>query len=141
MKNYLLFYSLLLSGASAQECKSKRVLEVKQPERVVYAAVPKQDCIISETEWSLCSNGIQTRTNTIQSPSRYGGTECPPLTQTKECEATCDFKIQDWTVCDPLTGKTSRSKKLVFKNSKSTKNCPPEVNYSNSTVCLMYKGH
>jgi hypothetical protein len=129
MKKYLLFSSLLLAGASAQECKSKRALEVKQPDRVVYAAIPKQDCIISETEWSLCNNGIQTRTNIISSPSRYGGTECPPLTQTKKCEATCDLKIQDWSLCDPLTGITSRSKKLVFKNSKSLKNCPPEVHF------------
>jgi hypothetical protein len=130
MKRILIYSSVLLSGVSAQECKTKRMLQVKQPERVVYAAIPKQDCVISESEWSLCNNGFQTRTNVILSPSRYGGTECPPLTQTRACEAMCDFKVKDWSFCDPLTGKTSRSKTLLLKNPKSTRNCPPEVLYT-----------
>lgn len=45
------------------------------------------NCVVSEwSAWSECTEGSQTRTRTIITPSSNGGTSCPVLTETQQCE-------------------------------------------------------
>ena len=82
---------------------------------------------------------LQTRNKTIIIPSKWGGKSCPlELNEQQQCETSCDFNVKNWGLCDPNTGKTTRSKTLKVKNSKTLKNCPAEVR--NSFYCFGYYG-
>jgi len=62
------------------------------------------DCEVSDwCEWTQCSKkcggGTSTRSRTILTPPAYGGAQCPPLTDTKQCNThLCpqDCKLGDW---------------------------------------------
>lgn len=74
-----------------------------------------RDCIMSMwSAWGTCDSscglGMQTRTRTVTTDTRWGGKECPPLSErrgcvTKECPIHC--KIDDWspwTTCSVTCG-------------------------------------
>lgn len=75
-----------------------------------------QDCLYNAwSEWGYCepSNGIQSRTRTIQSPAINGGKDCDvlwgPTTQTQNCAVDCDGKWSEWSTC---SGKSASSKRV-----------------------------
>ena len=61
------------------------------------------DCVTKTSEWSTCTDGVQTRDVTIVEPAKNGGKcELPPTTQacaTIPEPIDCEFSVSDWSVC------------------------------------------
>ena len=98
--------------------------------------VPPVDCQVSNWSQGLCSKecggGIQTQTRNITVQPRNGGRECPPLTQTKECnEQLCqECKYLNWSKCDCLTKKQTRamdpSSSSFCTQGQTSQSCTPD---------------
>ncbi|XP_069081179.1 thrombospondin type-1 domain-containing protein 7B [Pleurodeles waltl] len=83
-------------------------------EQVCLIPCPR-DCIVSEfSSWSKCNKGcgksLQHRTRSVLSPSLYGGSKCPNLTESRLCESkqscpageeiyTYSLKVGPWSEC------------------------------------------
>lgn len=46
---------------------------------------PNQDCVMSETVWGPCKNGVQTGTRTVLTPAQGSGKSCGALEETRSC--------------------------------------------------------
>ena len=112
---------------SYSDLKAKVVAKITKP----------VDCKQSDwTEWSKCTvecgGGEQTRTRTLISPPKYGGAECGPLTEKKECNIQpCpkDCKVSDWNEWTSCTapcggGKQTRTRTVVQPSIGDGKACP-----------------
>jgi hypothetical protein len=108
------------------------------------------DCEVSNwSEWSLCSvecgGGIQTRTRTVMTEPQYGGTPCPPLTETQPCnEQPCseDCIVSEWSawsVCSAECGggTQTRTRSILSPPSGGGTPCPPltETQACNEQPC------
>jgi hypothetical protein len=103
----------------------------------IYNALKKQDCKVSE--WSTysecskkCDGGNKTRTRQIITPVKNGGTACPLLEDSVQCnmqECDVDCVVSDWPdygVCSkPCGGGTQSRIRTIIKNKKGNgKACP-----------------
>lgn len=79
------------------------------------------DCVVSAwTNWTKCSiscgkGGITTRSRTVVTPDKDGGSKCPILSESKECDyvpCASECKMSDWTPWGPCqrNGTQTRSR-------------------------------
>lgn len=126
MKTFALVSAFLVSSVS-----SSKICVRKQQESPAFLVLPKQDCEVAHSEWQRCdSQDTQTRTKFVARPALYGGTNCTIdslMDETRACPVSCDTVIVNWGLCDAVSGTSSRSKTLKYRNTDTIKFCPEEV--------------
>ena len=120
------------------------------PEINLSETINKINCEVNDwSEWSTCSKtcggGSKTRSRTVKTQPKNGGTECPTLNETdvcntQECPINCEVNNwSDWSSCSKTCGggsKTrSRTVKTEPKNGGTT--CPTlnETDVCNTQEC------
>lgn len=143
-------------GACNKDCgtgKQTRTRTVSKPAKFGGKACPplsqSQDCntqpcpvdceVTNWTNWDTCTKecgtGKHTRTRTIKTQPAHGGGQCPPLSETENCNTQpcpIDCKVTDWTTwskCDKPCGggKQSRSRKITEQAQHGGKACPTNL--------------
>ena len=101
------------------------------------------------SEWSECSakcgGGKQSRARTITQEAKYGGNECPPLSETQDCNTqpcpiNCEVgKWSEWSECSAKCGggKQSRARTITQEAKYGGNECPPlsETQDCNTQPC------
>ena len=84
--------------------------------------VVRRDCSVSDwSAWGTCSQtcggGVQTRTRTVSTQSKNGGSNCPSLIDTQPCNTTVPCPINcvvsdwsDWGVCSKTCGSGTQTR-------------------------------
>jgi hypothetical protein len=79
------------------------------------------DCVVSAwSDWSVCMEGVQTRTRTVITPASNGGATCPVLEETQSCSVPPD--ITNPTVPGGLNVISSTSTSVFLGWTNSTDN-------------------
>lgn len=93
------------------------------------------NCVVSEwSAWSDCVDGSQTRTRTIMTPSSNGGTSCPVLTETQQCE---DVTIISVTSVNSYIGQCGAGNDSTIVETSITLSAPVTVD-TNFYVSILY---
>ena len=115
---YILFLLILLISIS--QSVSRRRRRRRSCSRV--------DCQVSHwTSWSACSVaqcgkfGIQQKTRTIQLHPYCGGTPCPPLVESAQCQGATPVDCQlsswsAWSACSVACGGSQTSTRYIVTN-------------------------
>ena len=84
------------------------------------------NCVVSDwSPWSACVNGSQTRTRTIITPASGGGTPCPALTETQNCQQPVNCVVSEWSAWSTcVDGSQTRTRTIVTPASDGGTPCP-----------------
>ena len=84
------------------------------------------DCVVSAwSAWSSCVNGSQTRTRTIITPASGGGTPCPVLTETQNCQQPVNCVVSEWSAWSTcVDGSQTRTRTVITPASGGGTPCP-----------------
>jgi hypothetical protein len=109
------------------------------------------NCEVGEwTNWEdcnvQCGGGTHTRSRPIVVQPKYGGNECPPLTDSESCNTNpcpIDCKVSDWSdwnKCDQDCdgGKQTRTRTVITDSAYGGITCPPlsETQDCNTQPCV-----
>ena len=88
--------------------------------------VEPTDCVVSGwSAWSACFEGTQTRTRTIITPAANGGTPCPTLIETRDCETPVNCVVSDWSEwSECVEGVQTRTRTVITPASGGGVACP-----------------
>lgn len=74
---------------------------------------PPQDCVMGPwSDWSPCINRKQHRTREITVSGQFGGTECGPVVESRDCAPT-NCQISGWSECSSKCGVGYRSRNVT----------------------------
>lgn len=84
------------------------------------------DCVVSGwSAWSACIEGTETRTRTIITPAANGGTPCPTLIETRDCETPVNCVVSDWSEwSECVEGVQTRTRTVITPASGGGVACP-----------------